>query len=318
MSYRGLRAMNAAVCPQLSDGSIAAVAAHRLCLPGKIVRHRFKESAHASARPPHAARRRAAAPAIGRRLRPPTRAEPGSVRGDRARHHRGALPVAVGRVSAGIRERGLAARLPAPHSGRARRAGELRHRVCLLPRARRLLAAACACSPSAARRRGATSCCSRSPTSRASRRPRAPQGRDRRARRSAPHRCRRGRRALVAAARPIYYINAGLHSDETGSTESVLELAYRLAVSEQPMIRRIREQRRGADQPDRQSRRARQAGRVVLPISQGQDRRGDAAAPGAAVLVDATPSSTSIATRTSRCTRPPARCSACSSTGTRR
>jgi hypothetical protein len=46
---------------------------------------------------------------------------------------------------------------------------------------------------------------------------------------------------LVASARPIYYLNAGLHSDETGSTESVLELAYRLAVSEQPMIRRIRE-----------------------------------------------------------------------------
>ena len=46
---------------------------------------------------------------------------------------------------------------------------------------------------------------------------------------------------IVATARPIYYINAGLHSDETGSTQSVLELAYRLAVSEQPMIRRIRE-----------------------------------------------------------------------------
>ena len=46
---------------------------------------------------------------------------------------------------------------------------------------------------------------------------------------------------LVATARPIYYLNAALHSDETGSTESVLELAYRLAVSEQPMIRRIRE-----------------------------------------------------------------------------
>jgi len=45
----------------------------------------------------------------------------------------------------------------------------------------------------------------------------------------------------VASARPIYYFNAALHSDETGSTESVLELAYRLAVSEQPMIRRIRE-----------------------------------------------------------------------------
>ncbi|HEV8018744.1 MAG TPA: M14 family zinc carboxypeptidase [Steroidobacteraceae bacterium] len=47
--------------------------------------------------------------------------------------------------------------------------------------------------------------------------------------------------ALIATARPIYYFNAGLHSDETGSTESVLELAYRLAVSEQPLIRRIRE-----------------------------------------------------------------------------
>lgn len=47
--------------------------------------------------------------------------------------------------------------------------------------------------------------------------------------------------ALIGRARPIYYFNAALHSDETGSTESVLELAYRLAVSEQPMIQGIRE-----------------------------------------------------------------------------
>jgi hypothetical protein len=46
---------------------------------------------------------------------------------------------------------------------------------------------------------------------------------------------------IVARARPIYYFNASLHADETGSTESVLELAYRLAVSEQPMIQRMRE-----------------------------------------------------------------------------
>jgi hypothetical protein len=46
---------------------------------------------------------------------------------------------------------------------------------------------------------------------------------------------------IIAGARPIYYINAGLHGDETGGPEAVLELAYRLAVSEQPMIRRIRE-----------------------------------------------------------------------------
>jgi len=46
---------------------------------------------------------------------------------------------------------------------------------------------------------------------------------------------------LIATARPVYYFNAALHSDETGSTEATLELAYRLAVSELPMIRRIRE-----------------------------------------------------------------------------
>jgi hypothetical protein len=47
---------------------------------------------------------------------------------------------------------------------------------------------------------------------------------------------------LIANSRPIYYFNAALHSDETGSTEATIELAYRLAVSQQPMIRRIREQ----------------------------------------------------------------------------
>jgi hypothetical protein len=47
--------------------------------------------------------------------------------------------------------------------------------------------------------------------------------------------------ALIASARPIYYFNASLHADETGSAEMAMELAYRLAVSEQPMIRRIRE-----------------------------------------------------------------------------
>jgi len=46
--------------------------------------------------------------------------------------------------------------------------------------------------------------------------------------------------AVIASARPIYYFNAGLHATELGSPEMVMELAYRLAVSEQPMIRRIR------------------------------------------------------------------------------
>src|SRR6202163_2006489 len=47
---------------------------------------------------------------------------------------------------------------------------------------------------------------------------------------------------LIATSRPIYYFNAALHSDETGSTEAMIELAYRLAVSEQPMFQRIRQQ----------------------------------------------------------------------------
>ena len=76
---------------------------------------------------------------------------------------------------------------------------------------------------------------------------------------------------LIATCRPIYYFNAALHSDETGSTEAMLELAYRLAVSEQPMIRRIREQARGADQSHFQSRRPGQNGGLVLPLPQGQD-----------------------------------------------
>jgi hypothetical protein len=47
--------------------------------------------------------------------------------------------------------------------------------------------------------------------------------------------------ALVKETKPIYYINAGLHSTEMGSPEMVMELAYRLAVSDEPSIKRIRD-----------------------------------------------------------------------------
>ena len=46
---------------------------------------------------------------------------------------------------------------------------------------------------------------------------------------------------LIAGARPFYYFNGALHADETGSPEMLMELAYRLAVSDEPRIRRIRE-----------------------------------------------------------------------------
>ena len=45
---------------------------------------------------------------------------------------------------------------------------------------------------------------------------------------------------VIASARPFYFFNAGLHSSESGSPEMVMELAYRLAVSEQPFIKTIR------------------------------------------------------------------------------
>ena len=45
----------------------------------------------------------------------------------------------------------------------------------------------------------------------------------------------------LAAELPVtYYITAGLHSPETGPPEMVMELAYRLAVSEQEHVREIR------------------------------------------------------------------------------
>ncbi|MGD9902699.1 MAG: M14 family zinc carboxypeptidase [Vicinamibacterales bacterium] len=47
--------------------------------------------------------------------------------------------------------------------------------------------------------------------------------------------------ALVAATKPHYHISAGLHSTETSPPEAVIELVYRLAVSEEPYIRKIRD-----------------------------------------------------------------------------
>ena len=45
----------------------------------------------------------------------------------------------------------------------------------------------------------------------------------------------------IAAAKPFYMLHGGLHSGETGSPEMLMELAHRLAVSEQPLIREIRD-----------------------------------------------------------------------------
>lgn len=47
--------------------------------------------------------------------------------------------------------------------------------------------------------------------------------------------------ALAEGGKAFYYLLGGLHSTETGSPEMLMELAYRLAVSERPEIREIRD-----------------------------------------------------------------------------
>ncbi len=58
---------------------------------------------------------------------------------------------------------------------------------------------------------------------------------------SDPRRTSKEEAEAIARATPVtYWITAGLHSPETGPPEMVMELAYRLAVSEQEHIREIR------------------------------------------------------------------------------
>ena len=47
--------------------------------------------------------------------------------------------------------------------------------------------------------------------------------------------------SIIQTARPFYFFNAAIHADESISPDACMELAYRLAVSEQPMIKNIRE-----------------------------------------------------------------------------
>ena len=47
---------------------------------------------------------------------------------------------------------------------------------------------------------------------------------------------------VIARAKPVYLLMAGLHSGETGPPEMLMELAYRLAVEEGPLFDRIRDE----------------------------------------------------------------------------
>jgi len=47
--------------------------------------------------------------------------------------------------------------------------------------------------------------------------------------------------ALIAEGLPVYWITGGLHSQECGAPEMMMELAYRLAVEDSPAVRSIRD-----------------------------------------------------------------------------
>ncbi len=46
---------------------------------------------------------------------------------------------------------------------------------------------------------------------------------------------------IIQKSKPIYHLMGGLHSGETGPSEMLMELAYRLAVEDSPVIRQIRD-----------------------------------------------------------------------------
>jgi hypothetical protein len=49
-----------------------------------------------------------------------------------------------------------------------------------------------------------------------------------------------GAKAIIAQAKPIYFFFGGLHSAETGPPEMLMELAYRIATEDSPLIEQIR------------------------------------------------------------------------------
>src|SRR5204863_4832111 len=48
-------------------------------------------------------------------------------------------------------------------------------------------------------------------------------------------------RELIATTKPHYHLMGGLHSGETGPSEMLMELAYRLAAESSPLIKQIRD-----------------------------------------------------------------------------
>ena len=164
-------------------------------------------------------------------------------RGHRRGDHRAALPLAVGRVRARHRRR---SRRPRSSSATSRaRPGELTRTdedLRLLPRARRGHAARARRDDRQDPRRAARSCWWSSATRRRSHDARRAAARDMA---GSPTRAgstrRRPMERIALGASPSTCCTAACTRPRPASPEMLMELAYRLAVSEAPQIREIRE-----------------------------------------------------------------------------
>ena len=68
---------------------------------------------------------------------------------------------------------------------------------------------------------------------------------------------------LISEGKAIYWLSGSIHSTETGSPEMLMELAYRIAVEDSPLIQSIRKKRHYHDHADARGRRARFDGRSL-------------------------------------------------------
>ena len=161
---------------------------------------------------------------------------------DQGTHDRDLLPVAAGRLPAGVEDGADAEGDPRRHRRRGREAAVHQRGLRLHAAAREVDAAREGLLDRHHRRR-ARDDRGRGRLGSADGEARREQGGPREARRPAHDQDgRRARRSrLRRRAAPVYYITGTIHSTEAGAPTALMELAYRLAVDDSAYVRNIRE-----------------------------------------------------------------------------
>ena len=80
---------------------------------------------------------------------------------------------------------------------------------------------------------------------------------------------------LIATTTPHYHLMGGLHSGETGPSEMLMELVYRLATETSPLIRQIRDNVDRVGHAGRRRRRTRSQRGLVLSRARNDGRASD-------------------------------------------